>query len=71
MSSEKLKDEELGLMLNLIKRYAETEMDQFDILKFDTDFGKVYFSVSLSASDNGDSYTDVTEFMKTNTVSVE
>ena len=67
MSSEKLSNEELALMLNLIKRYAETDMDQFDLIKFDAEYGEVLVSISMSRSKSEEGYSDVTDFMKKHT----
>lgn len=64
MPSKKLSEEELGLMLNLVKRYAETDLEQFEILKFDTEYGKVHLSISIGQDKSDDGSADVTEFMK-------
>lgn len=60
MDAKKLTDEEVALMFSLAKRYAETELDQFEIFKFDTKFGKVFFSLSQGQSRPDDGYIDVT-----------
>jgi len=64
MPSKKLSEEELGLMLNLVKHYAETDLDQFEILKVDTEYGKVHLSISRGQDKSDDGYTDVMEFIK-------
>ena len=49
-SIEKLTDEEMIQMFKLVKRYVETEMDQFENWKFDSKYGKVYLSIAISVS---------------------
>jgi len=60
---EKLNEDEFSLMLQLIQRYSKTELDQWNQWKFDSKFGKVFFSISRS-SDNKDSFEDVTHMIK-------
>ncbi|WP_125564791.1 hypothetical protein [Pseudoalteromonas rubra] len=64
MPSKKLSEEELGLMLHLVKRYAETDLEQFEILKFDTEYGKVNLSISLGQNNPDDGYIDVTDLIE-------
>ena len=63
MSSKKLSDEEFALMLGLIKRYAESEMDQSDMMRFDASHGQVFFNITMSDSLIDEAYTDVTYIM--------
>ncbi len=60
-SNEKLSNAEFAQMLNLIKRYVNTEMDQWELWKFDTSFSKIYINISMEPSHPGteDSYTDI------------
>ena len=62
-SSQKLSEEELCQMATLLKRYASTDMDQFDLWKFDTDFGKVFVEISMKPSGPKEAYSDINEFM--------
>ncbi len=62
---EKLSDEEYRLMFQLLHRHSETEMDQWDLWKFESKFGKVYISLSR-APDPGaseDNWIDVTHML--------
>ena len=52
-------------MFQLIKEYTEEEMDQWDLWKFDTKYGKAYISFSNAPYGNDDKYKnayfDITE----------
>ena len=64
---KKLTDEELDTMFQLVKRYTTTEMDQWDLWKFDTTFGKVYFSLTREVPDSEkEAYTDINHLVKNN-----
>ena len=63
-SNKKLSDKELRQMVILLKRYASMDMDQFDLWKFDTDFGKVFVEISMKPSGPEESYTDINKFME-------
>lgn len=65
-SFEKLSDEEIRQMATLIKRYACTDMDQFDLWKFDTDFGKIFVEISMKPSGPEEAYSDINKFMDVN-----
>lgn len=43
---ERLTEEEFQEMRNLIKRFAETELDQWAAWRTETRFGTVYISIS-------------------------
>jgi hypothetical protein len=47
-SEEKLSDEEIRQMFRLLRRYASTDMDQWDLFKFDSKRGKVFVSIALN-----------------------
>lgn len=59
-SNEKLSDAEFKQMLNLISRYASTEMDQWEAWKIDSSFSKIYVDISMKPESPGaeESYTD-------------
>jgi hypothetical protein len=56
---EKLTESELQQMLSLIKRFASTELDQFEHWKFDTEIGKVYLELSLRPTGPAEAYMEV------------
>ena len=60
----KLTDEEHMLMVRLIYRFANTEMDQFENAKFDTKYGPVFFSISRSSGGCDEAFHDVTAVIK-------
>lgn len=60
---DKLTEEEFTAMLSLIKRYTETEMDQWQAWKFDTDFGNVFIEVTRDQRGSTDTYTDVSDLL--------
>lgn len=67
METEKrLSGEEIRQMFRLLYRYASTDMDQWDLFKFDSNFGdKVFVSISLSpAPGHADNYTDVSHLLR-------
>ena len=55
-NNNKLTDQEFKQLLNLVKRYTETEMDQFDHWKFQTKYGKVYVEISREISSEIESW---------------
>ena len=59
--NEKLSDEEFAAMVRFLKRYVETEMDQWELWKFDSSRSTIYVNVSMYPSHEGaeDSYTDL------------
>ena len=65
-STDKLSNAEFVQMLKMIKRYVNTEMDQWELWKFDTSFSKIYINISMEPSHPGteDAYTDVTHLLE-------
>ena len=64
MPEEKLSEEEYRTMFRLLYRHALTEMDQFDDFKFDTQFGKIFVSISMKSGGYDDAFTDVSHLIK-------
>ena len=60
----KLTDEEHKLMVRLLYRFANTELDQFENAKFETKFGPVFFSISRSSGGYDDAFHDITDVIK-------
>ena len=60
-----LSEKEIRQMATLLKRYASSDMDQFDLWKFDTDFGRVFVEVSMKASGPEEAYSDINKYMDT------
>ena len=60
----KLTDEEHKQMVRLIYRFANTELDQFENVKFDTEYGPVFFSISRSSGGYDDAFHDITAVIK-------
>ena len=58
-SQPKLTEQELRAMFTLLHRYVMTEMDQWELWKFDTDLGKIYIDVSMEPFGSEESYLDV------------
>ena len=65
MKPTKLSDDEIKQMFNLIKRHTTYEMDQWDLFKFDDEYGKVYIEFSLQPRSGAEeSYTDINHLLK-------
>jgi hypothetical protein len=45
---DRMSEDEAEHLAGLLYRYAETELDQFDNWRLDTDFGPVYVSMSMA-----------------------
>jgi hypothetical protein len=62
--AEKLTEDEINQMFHLVKRYTETEMDQWDLWKFDTKFQKVYMSLTREVSkEEEEAYIDISHLL--------
>ncbi len=60
---EKLSDAEFRKMIQLLHRYSETEMDQWDLWKFESKYGRVYISLSRSPDGEDEVWNDVTDLL--------
>lgn len=65
MATDKMSDEEIREMFRLIKRYTTTEMDQWDIFMFDSEYGRVYVNFSRSLPGGEDMCIDVNHLLDT------
>ncbi len=64
---EKLTKEEMDQMFQLVKRYTETEMDQWDLWKFDTKYQKVYMALTREVPPaEEEAYFDITHLLNKN-----
>ncbi len=63
LNMEKLNDSEYIQMLQLLHRYSETELDQWDLWKFDSKFGNIYITVSRAPNGPEESWDDVTHLL--------
>ncbi len=63
---ERLSDEEFTLLVELLRRYSATDLEQFDHWKFDLPNCTVYVEISLKPSHEGfeDSYDDLSHIVK-------
>lgn len=59
-----LSKEEFITMLSLIKRHAETSMDQWESWKFNSSKGMLYVELKLSNIVSEESYTDLGKLLK-------
>jgi len=50
-------------MLTLLNRYVITEMDQWELWKFETGYGKIYIEISMEPSGADEAYIDVTHLI--------
>ncbi len=58
-TTSKLSDQEFGEMLRLLNRFTSTEMDQWELWKFNNEFGEVYINISLVPTGPESAYTDL------------
>jgi hypothetical protein len=64
-SEEELSKAEFAEMVNLIKRYSITEMDQFDKWKFVTSRSEIFIDIGMKpAIENTEkTYTDISDVL--------
>ena len=67
MDTTKLTENELKKMFSLIKRFSETEMDQWELFQFDSQYGKVYLEILRSIASSEENYIDVTHLTEDTT----
>lgn len=65
-AKDKMSEKEFFQMLQLLKRYASTEMDQFALFKFDTPRSKIYVNVSMCPPIDGteDMYSEISHLLE-------
>ena len=63
---KKLTNDEYATLFRLLKRHAETEMDQFDLWKLESRYGDVFISVSREAFGSPESYSDISTYLARN-----
>ena len=62
--SAKMSEEEFALMVTLLNRYVTTEMDQWELWSFDTEFSKIYVQISMKPNGPEDAYTSVNQYLR-------
>lgn len=61
---ETLTQEERNQMFRFLHRYATTELDQWDLSKFNTKYGYVYITISRGSNGCDGEFTDVTHLIE-------
>ncbi len=61
--SQKLSESEFSEMLRLIHRFSVSEMDQWEQWKFDSEFGKVFVSITRQPSGPEEAYAELTHML--------
>ncbi|MCP4163964.1 MAG: hypothetical protein GY760_28205 [Deltaproteobacteria bacterium] len=56
---EKLSESEFKQMFQLLHRYSETELDQWDLWKFKSKYGKIYVTISRAPNGPEESWNDM------------
>ena len=51
-------------MVRFLYRFANTDLDQFDHVKFDTKYGDVFISISRSSGGYDDVFRDITHVIQ-------
>ena len=62
----KLTDDELKQMARLLYRFANTELDQFENLKFGSKYGDVFISISRSSGGFDEAFHDISHVIHGN-----
>ena len=65
--TEKLTEEEFKQMINLLNRYVSTDMDQWEMWKFNSSRCPIYISISMMREPTAseEAYIDLTKFIHT------
>jgi hypothetical protein len=63
-SRQKLSEEEFKEMIQMLNRYVESEMDQWELWKFNSSFGSVYVNVSMKPDASEDAYMDLNHLIE-------
>ena len=58
-NKEKLSEKEFTQMIKLLNRYVVTEMDQWELWSFDTNFSKIYIEISMKTEYSDEAYTNM------------
>lgn len=61
---ERMSDDEFEQMITLLSKFVETEMDQFELWKFQSSFGETFVNISAYPEGDASAYTDVTKAIK-------
>jgi hypothetical protein len=64
MIEEQLTKDEFVLLAKLLKRYAETQMDQWELWSFDTETSKIYVTISMKPSGSEAAYKSLNEIIR-------
>lgn len=64
MIKEELTKDEFVLLAKLLKRYAETQMDQWELWSFDTHTSKIYVTISMKPNGPETAYKSLDEIIK-------
>ena len=57
-------EEEFSMMISLLSKYVDNEMDQFDSWKFTSRFGDAFVNISLYSEGDDSAYIDVSKAIK-------
>ena len=63
-TQDRMTDEEFEQMITLLSKFVETEMDQFELWKFQSRYGETFVNISMYPEGDGTAYTDVTKAIK-------
>ncbi len=58
-NKKKLTEKEFTQMIKLLHRYANTEMDQWELWFFDTDSSRIYIDISMKTTCSEEAYTNM------------
>jgi hypothetical protein len=64
MIANELTKDEFVLLTGLLKRYAETQMDQWELWSFNTNKSRIYVSISMKPSGPEAAYKSLDEIIK-------
>lgn len=58
-NKKRLTEKEFTQMIKLLHRYVNTEMDQWELWFFDTDFSRIYIDISMKTKCSEKAYTNL------------
>jgi hypothetical protein len=62
-STDTVSKEEFKELIQMLKKYVESEMDQWEMWKFHSSRGPIYINISMMPDASEDAYIDLNHFI--------